>query len=321
MTRLLQSLGSDVERAMTDVNVPSYIIDRNGVVAWLNPAAEKIVGDVRGFRFTDVVTPGLALALTFALGVVLTFVTVVAVNRELRRRGFWSVARPEPDLLSFLHLVALGTVADVVPLKGLNRAFVCKGLIALRRREQNADLAAYGVAFDVYFLESSLYTDGKVEETVRELKLERGRIGLRLADDFLPKPFTLNDLARKVRSGPVRYFVNARESLGVRIGGPVAAFRVGCDEHGMGAMSMASSVFEGVRHIVIDNLGSGSITVAAGQSAADLTVNAFNLEGGTVSDVAGNAASLAGATNYNPAGTLKVDTSTPSTPPPASAVN
>ena len=58
MTRLLQSLGSDVERAMTDVNVPSYIIDRNGVVAWLNPAAESIVGDVRGHRFTEVVTPG-----------------------------------------------------------------------------------------------------------------------------------------------------------------------------------------------------------------------------------------------------------------------
>jgi PAS domain S-box-containing protein len=58
MTRLLQSLGSDVERAMSDVNVPSYIIDRNGVVAWLNPAAEQIVGDVRGHRFTDVVTPG-----------------------------------------------------------------------------------------------------------------------------------------------------------------------------------------------------------------------------------------------------------------------
>jgi PAS domain S-box-containing protein len=57
MTRLLQSLGSDVERAMTDVNVPSYIIDRNGVVAWLNPAAEQIVGDVRGHRFTDVVAP------------------------------------------------------------------------------------------------------------------------------------------------------------------------------------------------------------------------------------------------------------------------
>lgn len=42
---------------MTDVNVPSYIIDRNGKIAWLNPAAEKIVGDVRGQRFTDVVSP------------------------------------------------------------------------------------------------------------------------------------------------------------------------------------------------------------------------------------------------------------------------
>ncbi len=65
----------------------------------------------------------------------LTFVTVVAVNRVLRRRGFWSPGRPEPDLLSLLDLVALGTVADVVPLRGLNRAFVAKGLIAMRRRE------------------------------------------------------------------------------------------------------------------------------------------------------------------------------------------
>ena len=65
----------------------------------------------------------------------LVFMTVVAVNRELRRRGFWSEARPEPDLLDLLDLVALGTVADVVPLKGLNRAFVAKGLLAMRRRE------------------------------------------------------------------------------------------------------------------------------------------------------------------------------------------
>ncbi len=65
----------------------------------------------------------------------LVFLAVVAVNRELRRRGFWSV-RPEPDLLELLDLVALGTVADVVALKGLNRAFVAKGLIAMRRRER-----------------------------------------------------------------------------------------------------------------------------------------------------------------------------------------
>jgi single-stranded-DNA-specific exonuclease len=71
----------------------------------------------------------------------LVFMTVVAVNRELRGRGFWTAQRLEPDLLALLDLVALGTVADVVPLKGLNRAFVAKGLLALRRR-QNPGLTA-----------------------------------------------------------------------------------------------------------------------------------------------------------------------------------
>src|SRR3954471_14018808 len=65
----------------------------------------------------------------------LVFMAVVAVNRELRKRGYWHVLRPEPGLLDSLDLVALGTVADVVPLKGLNRAFVAKGLLAMRRRE------------------------------------------------------------------------------------------------------------------------------------------------------------------------------------------
>ena len=76
----------------------------------------------------------------------LVFLTLVAVTRELRRRDFWSGARTEPDLLSLLHLVALGTVADVVPLHGLNRAFVAKGLIALRRREHPGMTALMDVA-------------------------------------------------------------------------------------------------------------------------------------------------------------------------------
>jgi single-stranded-DNA-specific exonuclease len=76
----------------------------------------------------------------------LTFMTVVAVNRELRARGFWTAARPEPDLLTLLDDVALGTVADVVPLIGLNRAFVAKGLIALRRRERAGHTSLMDVA-------------------------------------------------------------------------------------------------------------------------------------------------------------------------------
>jgi len=76
----------------------------------------------------------------------LVFVTLVAVNRELRRRGFWSSEMPEPDLLGMLHHVALGTVADVAPLTGLNRAFVAKGLIALRRRDHVGHTALMDVA-------------------------------------------------------------------------------------------------------------------------------------------------------------------------------
>ena len=71
----------------------------------------------------------------------LVFMVVVALNRALRQRGFWAAPRSEPDLLGLIDLVALGTVADVVPLKGLNRAFVAKGLLAMRRRE-NVGLTA-----------------------------------------------------------------------------------------------------------------------------------------------------------------------------------
>jgi single-stranded-DNA-specific exonuclease len=84
--------------------------------------------------------------LGYLAAVGLVFMTVVAVNRELRARGFWTEARPEPDLLSYLDDVALGTVADVVPLIGLNRAFVAKGLLVLRRREQPGLVSLMDVA-------------------------------------------------------------------------------------------------------------------------------------------------------------------------------
>lgn len=76
-----------------------------------------------------------------AAGIV--FMTLVAVNRRLREAG--SSATPLPDLLQWLDLVALATVCDVVPLKGLNRAFVVKGL-AVMRSMSNPGLAALAAA-------------------------------------------------------------------------------------------------------------------------------------------------------------------------------
>lgn len=67
-----------------------------------------------------------------AAGVV--FLVLVAVMRVLRQRGHYE-KDAAPDLLSDLDLVALATVADVVPLTGLNRAYVRKGLAVMKSRE------------------------------------------------------------------------------------------------------------------------------------------------------------------------------------------
>ena len=62
------------------------------------------------------------------------FLLAVAVNRALRQAGWYSASRPEPDLMALVPLVALGTVADVVPLTGPNRALVLSGLKVMRER-------------------------------------------------------------------------------------------------------------------------------------------------------------------------------------------
>ena len=73
------------------------------------------------------------------------FLALVALNRALRESGFWT-GRKAPDLLAALDLVALATVADVVPLTGLNRAFVVKGLQVMRQRRRPGLAALFDVA-------------------------------------------------------------------------------------------------------------------------------------------------------------------------------
>ena len=74
-----------------------------------------------------------------AAGVVM--ILIAAVNRKLRDLKYYSDECPEPNMLQWLELVALATVCDVVPLKGLNRAYVTQGLKIMARRE-NQGLAA-----------------------------------------------------------------------------------------------------------------------------------------------------------------------------------
>ena len=73
-----------------------------------------------------------------AVGV--AFLLGAAVIRTLRARGYFA-ARPEPKIMDLLDLVALGTVADVAQLRGLNRAFVAQGLKVMAAR-RNVGLSA-----------------------------------------------------------------------------------------------------------------------------------------------------------------------------------
>ncbi len=89
-----------------------------------------------------------------AVGV--AFLLAVAVCRSLRQAG-WFAGRPEPDLKRVLDLVALGTVCDVVPLAGVNRALVTQGLKVMARRGNVglaalADVAGVREAPDAYHL-------------------------------------------------------------------------------------------------------------------------------------------------------------------------
>ncbi len=87
-----------------------------------------------------------------AVGV--TFLLITGINRALRQAG-WYATRPEPNLLQWLDLVALGTVCDVVPLTGVNRALVAQGVKVMRRRGNIGlaalgDVAGIGEKLDVY---------------------------------------------------------------------------------------------------------------------------------------------------------------------------
>ena len=75
-----------------------------------------------------------------AVGV--TFITIIGVNRELRKRGWYKDQNlEEPKIIEWLDLVALGTICDVVPLVGINRALVSQGLKIMAER-RNVGLKA-----------------------------------------------------------------------------------------------------------------------------------------------------------------------------------
>ena len=111
-------------KAMSSVNIDLIVIDHHIPDTTLPPAYAiinpKRIDTHKGYE--DLCAAGV------------TFIFLIGLNRELRQRGFFK-NKIEPDLFGFLDLVALGTVCDLVPLIGVNRAFVKQGLSIMKKRE------------------------------------------------------------------------------------------------------------------------------------------------------------------------------------------
>ena len=121
--------------AAADAGLDVIVVDHHEAEANLPPATAVINPN----RLDDDSGQGQLAAVGVA------FLLVVAVNRTLRDAG-WYRDRPEPDLTQWLDLVALGTVCDVVPLTGLNRALVTQGLKVMAARNNTGLRALSDVA-------------------------------------------------------------------------------------------------------------------------------------------------------------------------------
>lgn len=151
--------------------------------------------------------------------------------------------------------------------------------VAWLRREQNTDLAAFGVSFDVYFLESSLYADGKVEETVRELVAhghtyeEGGALWLRSTDYGDDK-----DRVMRKSDGTYTYFVPdvAYHLSKWQRGYARAITELGADHHGSlarvkaGLQALDAGIPEGYPEYVLHQM----VTVMRGGEEVKLSKRA-----------------------------------------------
>jgi len=108
------------------VGVDVVVVDHHKCAAAL-PEAFALVNPNRLDEAEEAAAHGhlAAVGVAFLLG--------AALIRALRKRG-WFAQRAEPALMELLDIVALGTVADVAQLKGLNRAFVAQGLKIMAKR-------------------------------------------------------------------------------------------------------------------------------------------------------------------------------------------
>ena len=247
--------------------------------------------------------------------VVVTFLLVISVNRALRRSGYFDT-RDEPDVLGLLDMVALGTVCDVVPLQGLNRALVRQGLTVAAQTSNEgiralarvsraaAQMGTYEFGFQ---LGPRLNAGGRVGEAslgVRLLSTESSEE----ASGFAMRLDDLNTERRAIEAGVLSeamhdaenkiaahnasppYFLTAREGWHPGVIGIVAgrikdkfhrpSFVIALDETGLGKGSARSISGIDVGRLIAGAVDRGLIEAGGGHAmAAGLTLRADQMAG------------------------------------------
>ena len=245
----------------------------------------------------------------------ITFLLVVAVNRCLRRKGYFNT-RDEPNVLGLLDMVALGTVCDVVPLQGLNRALVRQGMaVAARTNNEgiralarvsraNKQLGTYEFGFQ---LGPRLNAGGRVGEASLGVRLlstesveEASGFAMRLDDlnterraieaEVLSE--AMHDAENKIaaHNAPPPYFLTAREGWHSGVIGIVAgrmkdkfhrpSFVIALDETGLGKGSARSIAGVDVGRLIAGAVDRGLIEAGGGHAmAAGLTLRAEQMAG------------------------------------------
>ncbi len=213
-----------------------------------------------------------------AVGV--AFLLVVALNRALRKAGWYGAARPEPDLKQWLDLVALGTVADVVPLTGVNRALVRHGLSVLARRG-NAGLAALAdvavlkqtpAAYHLGFLLGPRVNAGG---RVGEADLGARLLATDDPDEARKIALHLNDLNRE-RQEIERAVLDAAIARVEKMGGPGAVVHVAAEGWHAGVIGIVASRLKDryARPALVTAIGEDGVGKGSGRSVAGVNMGA-----------------------------------------------
>ena len=148
-----------VDLIVTDHHQPPSTLPK--AVAVINPQRQD-----SGFPFQPLAGVGVA------------FFLLIALRKSLREAG-WFKQRPEPDLRDYLDLVALGTIADLVPLRGVNRIMARHGLslienrprIGLRALKQVASVKKVSSGVVAFQLAPRLNAAGRMEDAALGVEL------------------------------------------------------------------------------------------------------------------------------------------------------